>query len=1077
MADKYAHLRKKAEKLLKEKKGYKTEDFFDDIEKLVEELNIHQIELEMQNQELIQTNHKWQQEKEKYKNLYMLAPVAYFTLNETGNIIELNQAAADMLKLPLHQFKYTSIFPYLHPDSKTDFKHFFKRILQNSETQYGEIIFKDNHENLVYGSLSAIRFFDQEQNQKLIRCTVVDETKTKQYEREINLKKELAQTEDRLRSMFEKTGVVMLLIDPQTKKIEQANNAAARFYGYSESQLCSMKISDINVMSEKKINTDLNKVVQNTQGYFNFKHRLASGIIKDVEVYSTAINYGSQQKLFSIIHDITVRKQSEQQNLELTGQLTDTLDLLNETNQKINKERQQFLAILDSIPEMIYVADFDTHEILFANKKLRELVGRDVTGEQCYQAIQLKNQACEFCTNKHIRNTDEPYIWEKFNPALNKHFYLMDRRIQWTHKQEARFELAIDITPLKNAQQALKESEEKFRALAENTADALSIIDNKGRLEYASPSFQVISGYSLNEIAQYQHGGISELGHPDDSQIVLEKIEQALSKKQGTLTYEYRTKHKNGHYIYKRDNVSFVYDENGNYQKSYVVSSDISPLIKVQKELQASKEQYEILSKLTFEGIILHEKGIVQQVNQSLCNLIGYEPDELIGKQLIDLAVYPNDKPIVYKQMAAQSTTPYEVRAVKKDGTVIPVELEGKNTQYNKKKIRVVAVRDITYRKQQEKALKQSETLYRTIINSSLDGVVLVKNNRQIQHANDAYCRMSGYSNKELASMVLDDIVADPPESVNLQFELVLQGHSVFESAHRKKNGELFFVEVSASFMPEIGAHVSFIRDITQRKKAEKLLHENQIRINQYNQQLKEANAAKDKFFKIIAHDLKGPFQSILGFSSLLHRNADQYDKPKIKHFAQRIHSSGENTFKLLENLLTWSRSQTGAVPFNPDNYIAEDTVIDIIQQATYQAKAKNISLLYSIVEAITVYADINMLQTILRNLVSNALKFTEPGGKITIKVTSDHSETLFCVADSGVGMSPDTVGKLFKVEEKISTRGTNDEIGTGLGLLLSKEFVERHGGKIWVESEQGKGSRFYFSLPAKYTNNVFNNN
>ncbi len=236
------------------------------------------------------------------------------------------------------------------------------------------------------------------------------------------------------------------------------------------------------------------------------------------------------------------------------------------------------------------------------------------------------------------------------------------------------------------------------------------------------------------------------------------------------------------------------------------------------------------------------------------------------------------------------------------------------------------------------------------------------------------------------------------------------------------------------------------------------------------NKKLKELNATKDKFYSIIAHDLKSPFNTMLGFSELLIENFDKYDSQKKKKFIGIIQKGVQNTYKLLGNLLLWSRSQRGIIDFKPENlnlYLLIGETIEILRQSVAN---KSITLINQIPEDIFFKADRNMLSTIIRNLISNAIKFTHKGGEITIKAhtitdENNHKFIEITVKDSGVGISPEKQTKLFKMTEDISTKGTENEAGTGLGLILCKEFVEKHGGKIWVESEVGKGSKFIITL------------
>ena len=230
---------------------------------------------------------------------------------------------------------------------------------------------------------------------------------------------------------------------------------------------------------------------------------------------------------------------------------------------------------------------------------------------------------------------------------------------------------------------------------------------------------------------------------------------------------------------------------------------------------------------------------------------------------------------------------------------------------------------------------------------------------------------------------------------------------------------------------------------------------------------LRDLNATKDKFFSIIAQDRKNPFNSTLGFGELLLSEYDYYSDEEKKTYISLINNISENTFILLQNLLEWARSQTGALEYKPVKTDLCTEINSVIQLLLPDAKKKDIVLFSGVLYNTPVFADRDMLSTILRNLVSNAIKFSANGSKVRILAETDGRFQKITVIDNGVGISEATIPKLFKIEEKVSTPGTQNEKGTGLGLLLCKEFVEKMGGKIWVESNPGQGSRFYFTIPA----------
>lgn len=252
---------------------------------------------------------------------------------------------------------------------------------------------------------------------------------------------------------------------------------------------------------------------------------------------------------------------------------------------------------------------------------------------------------------------------------------------------------------------------------------------------------------------------------------------------------------------------------------------------------------------------------------------------------------------------------------------------------------------------------------------------------------------------------------------------------------------------------------LSLVRDITQRKLAE-------LKVQEQNRELKKLNEDKNRFMSILAHDLKNPFNSILGFLDLLSQNLHKYDTEKIEKLITVVKTSSEQFYQLLESLLLWARAQSGKMSYAPRKTGWAVVCRQVIEELRFNAEAKNITVDLEESSEHPVLADVEMLKTILRNLISNAIKYSYPGGAIRIYAENNPNELIVVVSDQGIGMSPAKAVALFDISENRSTRGTADEYGTGLGLSLCRELVERHGGRIWVESEPGKGSDFKFTMP-----------
>jgi two-component system, sensor histidine kinase and response regulator len=242
-------------------------------------------------------------------------------------------------------------------------------------------------------------------------------------------------------------------------------------------------------------------------------------------------------------------------------------------------------------------------------------------------------------------------------------------------------------------------------------------------------------------------------------------------------------------------------------------------------------------------------------------------------------------------------------------------------------------------------------------------------------------------------------------------------------------------------------------------------------KVEERTQQLRELNATKDKFFSIIAHDLKNPFNTLMGFTELLRDNFDQFDQKQIKYYISILFETSRSSYTLLKNLLDWARSQTGRLNMNPESIELKQLIKNVIHLIELPATKQKITLENKVPDGVFVLGDVNTIDTVFRNLLSNALKFTSDGGSITIDCCTKADEIEICVADNGMGIPEENISKLFRIDQNITTKGTDSESGTGLGLILCKEFVEKNNGKIWVESEVGKGSKFYFTLPVTKEN------
>jgi len=491
--------------------------------------------------------------------------------------------------------------------------------------------------------------------------------------------------------------------------------------------------------------------------------------------------------------------------------------------------------------------------------------------------------------------------------------------------------------------------------------------------------------------------------------------------------------------------------------------------IMAEQALLESEVKLRTIFESSVDAIGVSKEGIHVLANPAYLELFGYSSDdELVGMPISSLIV-PSERKIIkeniHRRVRGQiEASNFEGRGIRKDFTEFDAEIRVSSYVSNNETFNVVIIRDITDRKQAEELLTNSEIRYRRLFESAKDGILILNaDTGMIVDVNPFLIEKLGYPYEMFLGKTLWDIGFFKDLAINQEIFLKLQQNEYVRYDNlplETADGNLIDVEfVSSVYLVDQKKVIQCnIRDITERVRFENELKEKNI-------QLKELDATKNKFFKIIAHDMKNPFISLLGASELLYENANKYDLNKIIKLIKILNDSAKSGYDMLLNLLEWARAQAGNIIFQPEKINLTELIKNNHLSLKQFASSKKINLNFDIRSDINVYADKNMLNTILRNLINNALKFTPKGGQVTVGIKHETGFTIIFVKDTGVGIEKSDLDKLFRMDIKFSQPGTEHEGGTGLGLLLCKEFVEKHNGKIWLESEKGKGTTFYFSL------------
>ena len=497
------------------------------------------------------------------------------------------------------------------------------------------------------------------------------------------------------------------------------------------------------------------------------------------------------------------------------------------------------------------------------------------------------------------------------------------------------------------------------------------------------------------------------------------------------------------------------------------------------EQLLISKEQIEN-SEARFRNFVNHSPDIIYKYSSKrgglfwsdrVFDILEIKPDELIKDPFLwNNSIHPEDKPKVEEAIANYSngdeyTIEYRIKT-KQGKWVWLLDYFMQKKVIGDEIIIEGHATDITSRKEVENALKRSEyVLNETQRISKIGGWEYDVQSGETYFSDEVF-NIYGLPEKIMfkAEKVVEFYHPDDRGLVLESFTKAISDGISYDIEVRLINarGENMWVNTAGKPISKNGKIVKILGtlwDITDRKKAEKILIESEAK-------LKVSNNTKDKFFSIIAHDLKSPFNALLGFSNMLLKDHKQYDEEKREEMINSINSSAKGAFDLLENLLTWAQSQSGVIEYRPEKINLKILLSETVFDLQGQAINKNIQVLDTFSENELIFADKNMIATVLRNLVSNAIKFTHKNGKVIIGAEQAENNMLISVTDTGVGMDKDELQKIFAISEKVSTSGTENETGTGLGLILCKEFVEKHGGEIWVESEIEKGSTFSFTIP-----------
>lgn len=498
-----------------------------------------------------------------------------------------------------------------------------------------------------------------------------------------------------------------------------------------------------------------------------------------------------------------------------------------------------------------------------------------------------------------------------------------------------------------------------------------------------------------------------------------------------------------------------------------------------QKQLEESRNRFAQLYNQAPAGYVtLNHNSIILQANQTFADLVNKDLNQILNTSLSDF-LEEEDRSIFLSRFNAFFKRPtdksMELKLTRKGGKPFFVRITGNlktddlfELHHEPKQPKLfLIINDITKQKIAEDLLIESEYSYRTLADSGQALIWSSGIDKQCNYFNNVWLNFTGRPlEMELGNGWMEGVHPDDFEYCTQTYLTMFDKRETFTMEYRLRNSNGEYKWILDKATPNYNVKGKFIGyighcfDISEIKDAEE-------RITFKNEELLKLNAEKDKFFSIIAHDLRSPFNSFLGLTQLMAEELPRLKMFEIQRFAMSLSRSATNLYGLLENLLEWSSLQRGIIGFAPVSFCLKPKISEILQLVIESAYNKGIDVEIIVPDELMVFADVKMFESTIRNLVSNAVKFSSKGGKVTIRAKSFADGSVeISVQDTGIGMNKGLLEKLFRIHQQASRMGTEGEPSTGLGLILCKDFIEKHGGKIWAESEEGKGSKFCFTLP-----------
>ncbi len=763
----------------------------------------------------------------------------------------------------------------------------------------------------------------------------------------------------------------------------------------------------------------------------------------------------------------------------------------------IQESEEKYRRIVETATEGILAVDTE-RRLTFVNQQMAKMLGYTV-GEMLgrkYESFLPEDQLIEDTAQAKIRAQGKSAVYERcfLRKDGQRHWILVSAKAitDSEGKFAGSFGMFTDINDRKKMEVALQESEEKYRRIVETATEGILAVDTERRLTYVNQQLAKMLGYTIEEMLGRKY----ESFLPEDQ--LLEDTAQAKIRAQGkSAVYERCFLRKDGQRHWILVSAKAITDSEGKFAGSFGMFTDINERKRAEAALQESEERYRRIVETANEGVLSFGSDTkINFVNRQMAAMLGYTIEEMMGREFETFLAEDqlSEHHVQMKNRAQGKDAIYERCFRRKDGQRYWMLVSAKALMDSQGHYAgsFAMFTDINDRKLTEAALYESEKQYRLLFETAKEAIVVIQKSR-LSYFNPVMSELTGYSHEEILDMNFFEFVYQEDRDLAIaNHNKTIMGNSSEQRIQFRmvrKDASICWVEMGSVRFTWKGeaATLNFIIDITEQKNAEielirlneelktskDLIEENLFQNNMLlekltdtKEKLERMNSEKDKFFSIIAHDLRSPFQGFIGLTQIMAEQINILSKSDLSEMSSELHKSANSLYKLLQNLLEWSQVQKGTIPFEPHSLPLSELVSQSRESLEQRAAQKGITIETRIPGSVMVYADEKMLNTVLRNLMSNAVKFTKKDGRVVISAKPiDGGMIEVSVTDTGIGMSEANVAKLFRLDHKVGRAGTEGEPSTGLGLLLCGEFVEKHGGRIWVDSRENVGSTFHFTV------------